>query len=273
MNPLISIITVCYNASTALKTTVLSVLSQDLADCEYIIVDGGSADGTCEYIENVSKEFPLGVLRWRSQKDRGVYDAMNSGVALSSGRWIIFMNAGDVFFNMQTLSEVKKLLSSIVDNDIGVFYGDTLMHYAWADVFQCDNEESNHNPVMPFIHQSAFVRRDLLIWIPFDLSYRIISDYDFFYKLRQRHIRFMHHSIVISKYDATQGLSATSPLQIELERAKILGHDQSFFWPCRKLYILIRSGCVQPLKKMLPATIVNAIMKARRRYMKNINIF
>ncbi|MCQ2352651.1 MAG: glycosyltransferase [Victivallaceae bacterium] len=272
MRPIISVITVCYNALTKLKITAESVLAQDASDWEYIIVDGGSTDGTVGFLQNVAQKSISRAFCWRSQRDRGIYDAMNEGVKLASGDWIIFMNAGDVFFSPDIISRAKDLLHNLPD-DVGVFYGDTLMHYQWGDVVQCDDELNNHNPVMPFIHQSAFTKRILLLKYPFDLSYRIIADFYLYYTLRNLHIPFVHHKLIISKYDVSEGLSATSPLQIALERAKFLSWDKSHFWLFRKMYIFVRAGSVFYLKILLPACIVNFIMKARRRYMKKIETY
>ena len=94
--PLISIVTVSYNAATTIEQTILSVINQDFEDFEYIIVDGGSTDGTVDIIKKYQDKITL----WVSEPDRGIYDAMNKGIRLAKGEFIYFINAGDVLLEL-----------------------------------------------------------------------------------------------------------------------------------------------------------------------------
>ena len=96
----VTVVTVARNACDALRKTMASVMSQTYADLEYIIVDGASSDGTLELLEHAKG------IRWISEPDKGIYDAMNKGVAMSTGQWIIFMNAGDTFASDDALEKV-----------------------------------------------------------------------------------------------------------------------------------------------------------------------
>ena len=111
----ISIITVCFNAEDTISDTIQSVLSQDYEDVEYIIVDGKSTDRTLEIIQSKQKKIQL-----ISEKDQGIYDAMNKGINIASGDVIGILNADDVYKNKQVLSEVMNAFK----NNVSIVYGD-----------------------------------------------------------------------------------------------------------------------------------------------------
>ena len=98
----ITVVTVAFNAREALETTIRSVAGQDYPNLEYIVIDGGSADGSLEVIERHAAD----ITRWVSEPDRGIYDAMNKGVAMATGDYCIFMNAGDTFVAPDTVNTV-----------------------------------------------------------------------------------------------------------------------------------------------------------------------
>lgn len=118
MNKL-SVITIAYNCAPDLETTITSVLIQTFKDVEYIIVDGGSKDGSIEVI----KKYEKGISKWVSEPDKGIYDAMNKGLKMVSGEYVLFMNAGDKFYDTDSLSNVPFMKYSNAD----IFYGETLM--------------------------------------------------------------------------------------------------------------------------------------------------
>lgn len=102
-NPLLSIVTICYNDCKALSLTIDSVKSQNFKDFEYIIIDGGSVDGTLSLIKN-NENF---IDKWISEKDNGIYDAFNKGIRLSKGKYVHLLNAGDLYLNDFTLSLIN----------------------------------------------------------------------------------------------------------------------------------------------------------------------
>lgn len=117
--PLFSVITITYNAEAVLAPTMHSVASQQYDDYEHIIVDGASKDGTLPLVEHLSTPH----TRVHSEPDRGIYDAMNKGLGLARGQYVIFMNAGDRFASPDTLSLYAR---AIADNETpGIVYGQT----------------------------------------------------------------------------------------------------------------------------------------------------
>ncbi|MGL4629819.1 MAG: glycosyltransferase family 2 protein [Leadbetterella sp.] len=117
--PLISIITITYNAQKFLERTISSIQNQSQKDFEYILVDGNSEDGTMDIVKKNLELFDLVI----SEKDRGIYDAMNKGLRLAKGKYIWFMNAGDIIKENDAIEKIQKIARTNPD----VIYSDTLM--------------------------------------------------------------------------------------------------------------------------------------------------
>lgn len=124
------------------------------------------------------------------------------------------------------------------------------------------------NPVMPFIHQSSIVRRSLLIDYPFDLSYKIIADYVFFKKLRDNDCIFHHLDMIISEYDAKEGLSENNPLMIRYEQDRADGLAAEKFYWARKIALRCTVGLIQPIKDFAPRFILNQYFRKKKTYIK-----
>ncbi|MEG1649871.1 MAG: glycosyltransferase family 2 protein, partial [Rikenellaceae bacterium] len=119
LKPKVSIITVVYNAKEALEKTINNIRQIDYENLEYIIVDGGSTDGTKEVIEANS----LWVTSWISQPDKGLYDAMNKGMRLATGAYVWFINAGDFVYS----PDILKNIFAGYENYADIYYGDTVI--------------------------------------------------------------------------------------------------------------------------------------------------
>lgn len=263
--PLVSIVTVCLNAENDLRKTIQSVLEQSFLDFEYIVIDGGSTDNTLVLLNEFQILFDKKniALSYISENDNGTYDAMNKGVDRAKGEWINYLNAGDTFYEENTLQQF--FLNKIPDN-IGVCYGDTLEEYAFGKgIVTADNNNSINN-VMPFCHQSAFVRTSLLQMYRFDIQYKIVSDHDLFYRLTYHNIEFLYIPVVVSRYNGQYGLSASHPLLLNLEKLRIYQIHKKWFYPFMLMWTYIRQGLVQPLKDSLPTNVVQTIMKHRRKH-------
>lgn len=124
MNKKITVVTVCFNASETIKSTIESVLNQNYYDFEYVIVDGKSKDDTYKIVESYDKKFEEKNIKYmhNSEKDNGIFDAMNKAANIANGEWIIYMNADDTFYDNSVLSNISKYLKDNAD----VVYGNTI---------------------------------------------------------------------------------------------------------------------------------------------------
>ena len=198
MGERVSIITVTYNSVAMLRKTVESVDSQTYRNKEFVIIDGGSSDGTREYLAQHQNQIDA----WISESDQGIYDAMNKGSKKSTGEWIIFLNSGDVFSNDHVLEDV---FSADIPKEVDVIYGDTVYSYGKEEY-----QEFRKSKELPFFwkgmvtsHQSFFVRKRVMAHRPFDLRYKIAADFHQLYTLFMDGGRFMYKSLDISRVDTT----------------------------------------------------------------------
>lgn len=175
----VSVITVTYNDLPGLRRTVKSVLRQDYGNWEYIVVDGASNDGTRSYLETESR----GQIKWISEPDGGIYEAMNKGTGMASGDYCIFINAGDCFVNSHVLSSILPYLdgSDLVTGNL-VYVDERGRVNGYVPSKGCFTFENLFQSAIP--HQASFIRRDVLLAHPYDESLRLVSDWKFFLELR-----------------------------------------------------------------------------------------
>lgn len=172
-NPLISIITITYNAESTVRATLESVASQTFGDYEHIIVDGASTDGTLE----IARSFEH--TRILSEKDSGLYDAMNKGLDMATGKYVLFLNAGDTFHAETTLAKYAE--KAMRGDDI--IYGDTVIVDSNRHIIKARHLTApvrltfeSFSKGMLICHQAFMVRRELAP--KYDLQYRFSADYD-----------------------------------------------------------------------------------------------
>lgn len=186
-NPLISVITVTYNDSDSLELTIKSVLAQTMSDYEFIVVDGGSTDNT----SNVLNKYEFAIDKLICEKDDGIYDAMNKGVKIANGDYVIFMNAGDCFFDRNTLRDASEFINNKVDIVTGVAKYDTGM------VFKPSVEKMMYKNQMH--HQATFYSLNIFYKYGFfDLDYKVLSDFDFNLRCFLNGVDFCTTDLVIS---------------------------------------------------------------------------
>lgn len=216
--PLISVITVCYNAVDVLEKTILSVINQTYPSIEYIIIDGGSKDGTVDIIKKYSEHISF----WISEPDNGIYYAMNKGIECSKGEWINFMNAGDLFYNNSVLSDV---FTKSLQSKIKVVYGKTLAKYYWGSYIVTPPAISMLIQRMCLCHQSLFIRTSYHKEHLYNTTIGLAADYNFLYHCYSEFPdSFLFSSSIISIYDAIEGVSAKRVVDTEYEISKISGY-------------------------------------------------
>lgn len=203
----VSIITVAYNDIDGIDSTVASVLSQQYSNIEYIIIDGGSTDGTLEIIERSIENGAIVV----SEPDDGIYDAMNKGAECATGEYVLFMNSGDSFYSDDV---VTRFVASEPHED--VVYGDS--HFLWPDGREslCKGDIANLLRKMPFNHQACFVRTSVQNRLRFDPAFRIAADYDFILRTHKQGYTFRSIDLVVSNHHL-DGISNTDRFRSSVE--------------------------------------------------------
>lgn len=205
---LISIITVTYNAENSIDKTLRSISEQSYKNIEYLIIDGESQDKTLEIINKYSKS----ISNLISEKDRGIYDAMNKGLTIAHGDFVIFMGAGDVFYSDKT---IETAVSYMVDKD-AVYYGNAMMlpiqKLHWGKFNKIKLGIGN------ICHQTIFYPRCVYINYTYDDRYRLFADYVLNINLFVTH-KFFYIPEVIAYYDIG-GLSASKENDKEFAKDK-----------------------------------------------------
>lgn len=225
--PKISIITVSFNAVNVIEETILSVIGQTYPNIEYIIIDGGSTDGTTDII----KKYADKISYWISEPDKGIYDGMNKGIDKVTGDWVNFMNAGDSFYNKDV---VKKIFSQKIDSHIEVIYGDSYTIYSDKEVIEKVRplDVMIKKLQMPFCHQSVFLKTQNKKNIQFDTSYKIAADYKIFYTLWNKIGKnaFLYIPLPIAIFDAVEGISSQNGMLMIKEYIQIRATKKDIFW-------------------------------------------
>ena len=189
---IVTIITVCRNHAQELERTIRSVESQTWQEKEYLVIDGASTDDSLDVI----KAHEASITRWVSEPDQGIYDAMNKGVKMAQGEWVIFMNAGDTFAGDDTL---QRVFGNPLDAD--VIYGDVIKGEL---VKKAEAPRNAHR--MFYCHQSAFVKTSCLREFPFDIRHRMSADFKQVKQLFLSGKRFRQLDFPVANFD-TQGVS------------------------------------------------------------------
>lgn len=174
MNPKITVITISYNNKEGLEKTLKSVTSQNCTDYEYIVIDGGSNDGSKELLESFSNK----ISYWVSEPDKGIYNAMNKGIAEAKGEYLIFINSGDHFYNKQSLHSSLQYLSGedIIYGSIEVVDGEHTFIKNYSNKLSLFYFYYESLP-----HPASFIRRESFKkWGTYDENLKIVSDWKWF---------------------------------------------------------------------------------------------
>ncbi len=223
--PKITIITVVFNAVKYLESTIRSVQDQKYKNIEFIIIDAGSSDGTIDII----KKYESLVSKWISEIDEGLYYAMNKGLKMATGEYVMFLNAGDMLYNDEVLSLI--FTSSATEADI--YYGETMI------VDQQGKEIGLRRLKAPeklkwremkngmvVCHQSVIVRRSITPF--FDTRYRIASDYLWVLQSLKSAEGIVNTGTVISRF-MDGGMNKSNIIRALKERFIIMIKEFGFF--------------------------------------------
>ena len=222
----VSIVTISYNNGLELEKTINSVINQNYSDCEFIVVDGGSQDGSL----NILKQYDSHIDYWVSEPDKGIYNAMNKGIDHATGEWIFFLNSGDVFAANDVLKSVD---FNVKDEKIGAIfgkykyytrYGELLTNHALYPFYKSNKKFRS----MGFSHQSVFVRTELAKMFHYDESYRLCADYDMMMRIYKAGYLFKRDETIIAVCDGRGGASFNNRNLQEREMARVCGCENDF---------------------------------------------
>lgn len=265
----ISIVTVVFNRCEDLKKTIHSCINQTYRNKEYIIIDGGSTDGSVDVIKSYQNDIDY----WISEHDKGIFDAMNKSLKFVTGDYVIFMNAGDVFVSSHIIEDVfgKKEYSE------NIVYGDSILHNKYGYLYRKNgsiyarkaNVEEYVFKGQQICHQAMFTKSDILKKVRFNLKYKLGADYDTTAKI----MKFSPKSFCDVKMpicifdDMNGGASHRQLMKILNERAQMFEYKKglSFY------FFLIKNSVLNIVRKSVSYTF--PFIKYRyveKKYKKNI---
>jgi glycosyltransferase involved in cell wall biosynthesis len=196
--PKVSVVTVIFNSEKYIEETIKSVLNQNYPNLDFVIIDGGSTDKTMEIVNSYSKEISTII----SEKDSGIYNAMNKSSNYCRGDWVCFLNSGDLFFDKNVLTSIFNSVSRLKPDFI---YGDT-SYYSLLQNFEYQRGgmvyEKDFIFKFPICHQSMFFSKNLLDkmnW--YDESYSVVADWDITTRIfKNKNYKKLYINTCISKF-------------------------------------------------------------------------
>lgn len=223
----VSIITVCYNAEETIEKTIKSVLEQSYSNIEYIIIDGGSTDKTLEKINkyflcaNFYKKYPEKELKYISEKDNGIYNAMNKGIKMATGDLIGIINADD-WYEKDAIKRIVEESTSM--HGLYIIHGNLACEsfLGTFDIIKPNNIAIDIWKEMPVCHPTCFVSKEVYEKVGyFDESLKIAADYEFVMRCVLEKVRFQYINYTIATF-SYGGISTTEHLLLEKENLEIL---------------------------------------------------
>ncbi|MEP7268939.1 MAG: glycosyltransferase family 2 protein [Saprospiraceae bacterium] len=234
IGPTLSIITICFNDEKYLADTLANIRLQSYPHIQCIIVDGGSTDNSKKIIDE-NKDI---ISKWISEKDKGIYDAMNKGISMATGDYILFLNAGDLFFDNNVIEDV---MSESNGNDI--LYGDAI-HINPDGSFKSLRHKKipkklswkSFKQGMVVSHQALIIKTSIVQ--PFNLDYMIASDIDWAIRCTKLARSFLHVGITISKFKYG-GISSQKRSKALIERWKIMHQHYGIYATLQNHFIIL----------------------------------
>ncbi len=241
LKPKVSIITVVYNAKKALEKTINNIKQLRYENIDYIIVDGGSTDGTVSVI----KENEQYVSQWISEPDKGLYDAMNKGLNMVTEGYVWFINAGDFIYSKDILNNIFAGFENYAD----IYYGDTIIESETGEIMGLRGKKlprkltlSSYHSGMVVCHQSIIVRRDIAPL--YNLNYKYAADIDWVMDVTRRAVSITNTRFILSIF-VEGGISSLNRKASLKERLQIM---IKFYGRFKALYyhIIIAANILRP---------------------------
>ncbi len=259
--PKITVITVSFNSVKKIESTIQSVLNQTYPAIEYIIVDGGSTDGTVDIIKKYERQLSY----WISEPDMGVYDAMNKGITIASGEYINFMNTGDSFYTEDTIQTII----AQTDNTDDIIYGDTNVIVNFGNFIRKAQPNPTITHYMRFCHQAVFTKSQYLKSLKFDLQFKICADRNFFYQLAKKgNIKYKYIPITVCNYEADAGISSSKHATKSYKEIRQIEGRNSIHEKIWTRFTLIILNIRLLIRNILPGSVVKVIRRHINKHKK-----
>lgn len=231
----VSIISINYNDAVGLNKTINSVIEQKFNDFEFIVIDGGSTDGSLENI----KKYADKINYWVSEPDKGVYNAMNKGILVAKGDYLLFLNSGDWFCNEESLG----LMASNTDN-FDIVFGNNYYCYSEKKIIENKLPDTITFNYLAFVngipHQATLIKREFILKNGlYDENLKIVSDWKFFIlSIFKWNATYLHIPHFICYYDFG-GISSTNITLVQEEKKQIMEKEFSNFKYLKEQIILV----------------------------------
>lgn len=251
----LTIVTVSYNAVNTIEQTISSVINQSYPNIEYVIIDGGSTDGTVDII----KKYKDKIAYWISEPDGGIYDAMNKGIKVATGEYVYFLGADDTLID---ISIIQAVVCDMSDNPSDIYsYGVYCVNNKLMQKYVGNSHAKKHLDVVDMVpHQGLFVKRSIAVKLPYDVNYKITADYKFFLQCyRNKEISIRYEDYPVAFY-AMDGISSNSVRELRNERIKIF----------KELGLVYSDECATGIKLIIKTILRKAGILMAIRKMRNL---
>jgi len=246
----ISIVTICYNEAANIEATMQSVVNQTYRNIEYIVKDGGSTDGTVEKIKEFAKihcppppQTSTFAFRWESGKDGGLYKGMNAGLAMCTGDYVLFCNAGDrlvandVIEKMVAKAEAEGMPDLVYGDCANEVKGELMVRTAHGPGFMCFGMPASHEAML---YKLSLVRQ---LGLQYDPSHRIAADYKFTYQFVNAAKTFAYVPIPVVVF-TEGGISTSNRIQGLLDASRVRKEVSGLSWFSRVMVIVVQCGAL-----------------------------
>lgn len=259
--PLVSVITVVFNGEATIEQTIKSVLAQSYSNIEYIVIDGGSTDGTLDII----RKYENNISYWISEPDKGIYDAMNKGVSLSTGKIVALLNADDYYSSNNSISLV---MNSVLSYANIIYYGDAIIQYDDLGIESFKKGLLDLTKGMTLTHQSMFVCKDVYEKNGlYSTNYKYAADFEFALRMYLLGIPYVYlpHPLVNFRYGSSSDKYFHKSYT---EVFFIIYKGRGFIYSMRYAVVFLKSICLrlvhQAIKKVFGES---AYLWCKKRYL------